>query len=127
MPSRIVDAQQERAKRELRLRIARLRLRIDRRVRRAGDDVRRLGSWRSCVQGYPGCAIVAALGAGLALSAGLSAGRISRWLGLRLIRRAADTAGRQFWQELKQLWADSTPDKPAKAAAQTTGACDDRA
>ena len=124
MLSRVVDVQQERAKRELRLRIARLRRRIDRRVRSVGHGARRLGSWQSYVTSYPGCALVAAFGAGLAASAGFSARRITRWLGLRMVRRATDAAGRQFWRELRQLWADSTS---KDSAAETTGARDDRA
>jgi len=109
MSSRVVDAERERRKRDLRLRIGRLRRRIDGRIRLAGRGARRLVSWRTYVRSYPGYAVTAALGLGLAASSGLSAGRLWRWLGLRLLRRAADGAAGRFWQELKQVWADSAP------------------
>jgi hypothetical protein len=109
MPARIVDAELDRRKRALRLQIGRLRRRIDGRVRSSTAGARRLVSWRTYVRSYPGPAVLAALGTGLALSAGLSTRRLSRWLGLRLVRRAADQAGRLLWRELKQVWNDSTP------------------
>lgn len=124
MSSRIVDAELERRKRDLRLRIGRLRRRIDGRIRCTGRQARRLTSWRTYVKGYPAAAVTAAFGFGLAASAGLSTRRISRWLGLRLLRRAIDRAGRQLRQELRQIWADSTP---SKNAAETSGADDERA
>ena len=124
MSSRVVDAEQERRKRDLRLRIGRLRRRIDGRIRLAEREARRLVSWRAYVRSYPGYAVTAALGIGLAASAGLSTGRVSRWLGLRLLRRAADGAAGRFCEELRQIWADSAPQS---AAAETTGADDDPA
>jgi hypothetical protein len=107
----IVDAQQERVKRQLRQRIGRLRRRIDNRLRSSGRQARRLTSWRTYVTQYPGSAIMAALGAGLALSAGLSGRRLSRWLGLRLMRQAWDTAAGRLRQEIDRLWRESTPEK----------------
>ena len=124
MSSRVVDAEQEQRKRDLARRIERLRRRIDGRIRSTEREARRLVSWRTYVQSYPGCAVMAALGVGLGASAGLSAGRLRRWLGLRLLRCATDKASRELWRELKQIWADSTPQA---GAAETTGADDDRA
>ena len=124
MPSRVVDVEQERRKRDLRLRIGRLRRRVDDRIRSTGRQARRLVSWRTYVRSHPGYAVTAALGVGLAASAGLSASRLSRWLGLRLLRRATEGAAGRFWQELGQIWADSVP-KPG--AAETTGTDDDQA
>ena len=124
MSSRVVDAELERRKRDLRLRVGRLRRQIDGRIRLAEREARRLLSWRTYVRSYPGYAVTAALGFGLAVSAGLSSGRVSRWLGLRLLRRAADGAADRFWQELRQVWADSTPQTDA---AETSGADDERA
>ena len=77
MVSRIVDTRQERTTRDLRLRIGRLRRRIDARIRAAENETRRLTSWRTYVKNYPVSAILGALGVGLALSAGLSARRLS--------------------------------------------------
>lgn len=124
MPSRVVDSQQERCKRDLRLRIGRLRRQIDGRICGARREVGRLVSWRSYVRSYPGYAVTAALGIGLAVSAGLSAGRLSRWLGLRLLGRAAEGTAGRFWQELAQIWADSAPQP---APEEPTGADDDQA
>jgi len=122
MSSRVVDAERERRQRDLRLRIGRLRRRIDGRIRFAGREARRLVSWRTYVRSYPGYAVTAALGVGLAASAGLSTRRLWRWLGLRLLRRAADGAAGRFWQELKQVWADSAP---RSGQAEGNGADDD--
>ena len=124
MSSRVVDAERERRKRDLRLRIGRLRRRIDGRVHGTGREARRLVSWRAYVRSYPGYALTAALGLGLAASAGLSAGRLSRWLGLSLLRRAAQGAGGEFWQELRRIWAESAP---GSTPAESTGADDERA
>ena len=118
MSSRVVDAEQERRKRDLRLRIGRLRRRIDGAIRSAESEARRLVSWRTYVRRFPGYAVTAALGVGLAAYAGLSTGRLSRWLGLRLLRRAAEGAGGRFSEELRQIWADSDP-RPAAAESKT--------
>src|SRR5574340_22842 len=119
MPYRVVDAEVDRRQRQVRARMARLRSRIDRHIDATRSPSRRMVSWRTYVQGYPASALAAAMGVGLALSAGLSARRLAGWLGMRLIRRAADTAGGQLWRELAQLWADSTP---GHAATPTPGA-----
>jgi hypothetical protein len=124
MSSRVVDAELERRKRDLRLRVGRLRRQIDGRIHSTEREARRLVSWRTYVRSYPGYAVTAALGAGLAASAGLSRGRVSRWLGLSLLRRGAEGAAARFWQELGQIWADSTPQTDA---AETRGADDERA
>jgi hypothetical protein len=123
MATKVVDPEQERRKRDLRLRIGRLRRQIDGRIHTLGREGRRLASWRTYVRHRPGCAVTAAFGIGLAASAGLSARRISRWLGLRLLRRAAAGAAGQIWQELKQIWADSAPQS---GATEATGADDER-
>ncbi len=109
MGSRIVDAELEQTKRDLQRQIGRRRRRIDRRIRATQRETRRLLSWRSYVKACPGNSVMAALGVGLALSAGLSGRRLSRWLGLRLIRRAADNGVQLFWQELGRIWTDSAP------------------
>lgn len=116
MSSRVVDSHCEHQKRDLRLRIGRLRRRVNERIRCGGREVRRLASWRSYVRSWPGNAVAAAFGVGLALSAGLSARRLAGWLGMRLIRRAVECAASQFRRELGQIWADSDPAKgPSKA------------
>jgi len=112
----------QRAKRDLRLRIARGRRRIDRRIRGLEREGRRLTSWRTYVRQYPAQALVAAAGLGLAASAGLSRGW-PRWLGARLARRALDRAIAGAWQELEAIWAESKPDRPP---AEPSGAEDGR-
>ena len=104
-----IDADQQREKRQLRLRIGRIRRRIDGRIRTLRRDGRRLASWRTYVQRYPGCAVMAALGFGITVSAGLRGGRWLRWLGTRLVRRAADQGIARLGEELKGIWAESEP------------------
>ena len=117
MPWQLVDPEQEQAKRELRLRIGRLRRQIDRRLRAAQRHGRRLLSWRTYVTRFPGYAIVGALGAGMVVSAGSARRRLTRWLGLRLVRRASDQLSRALWRELRQIWADATPEKPDRTTS----------
>jgi hypothetical protein len=124
MSSPSAHAEQERTRRGLRLRIGRLRRRIDGRIHATRRKTRQLASWRTYAKRYPGSAVTVALGVGLALSAGLSARRLSGWLGMRLIRRVIDRAGQQIWRELERIWADSTPQKDA---ATTSGDDGDRA
>jgi hypothetical protein len=103
MVARIVDDELLRRKRNLRTRIARSRRRIDRRLRATGDSARQLVSWRTYVVRYPGWAVMAALGAGLAASAGLKRGRAPRWLGMSLVRQAFGGFQQSLWDELKRI------------------------
>ena len=91
-----------------RLRIARLRRRIDRRVRAAGDRGRELLQLRTYVRRYPGLALLAALGTGLAMSAAWNRARLGRWLGMRLVRQAGTRIGNHLWAEVRRFWA-ATP------------------
>lgn len=93
---------------QLRLRIARLRRRIDRRVCAAGDRGRELLQLRTYVRRYPGLALLAALGTGLALSAAWNRARLGRWLGMRLVRQAGTRIGDHLWAEVRRFWA-ATP------------------
>jgi hypothetical protein len=116
------DRELEQRARDLRRRIARLRRRIDGRIRAAQTEARRLTSWRTYLRHFPGQAMMGAFGIGLALSAGLGARRWARWLGIWLVRRAADQAGQRLWQELARLWAESAPERQTAAR----GASDER-
>jgi hypothetical protein len=93
------------------MRIARLRRRIDGRLHSTGRTAKSFFSWRTYVKAYPTYALLAGLGAGLVLSAGTSKRYLARWLGLRLVKRAAGTAGQAMKSELQRFWTDSTPDK----------------
>jgi len=96
-------------KRLLRLQMGRVRRRIDRRVRSSQRRARELLDWRTYARRYPGNAMLGAFGLGLALSAGLGARGFSRWLGLRLVRRALRDAQQRLGRELADIWAESTP------------------
>ena len=98
-------------KRELHLRIARSRRRIDGRLRATKDRARQLLSWRTYVVRYPGWALAAALGAGMTASNILRPRRIARWLGSSLVRQAFGGIGQQLWSEVQRIWTDSHPDK----------------
>jgi hypothetical protein len=110
MSARIIEDELLHRKRELRRRIGRSRRRIDRRLRGAGDSARQLCSWRTYVVRYPTWALAAAVGAGLAASAGLKPGRVSRWLGLSLVRHAFGGVQRQLWADLRRIWEDASVD-----------------
>ena len=101
----------ERHRRKLRTRIGRLRRRIDRRVRSAEHEGRRLLSWRTYVSRYPAGAVATAFGVGLAFSTGLAGRRLLRMLGARMIRRGLSHLGTEAWREVGRIWADSTPDR----------------
>ena len=105
------------ARRETRLRIGRLRRRIDGRVRALGEEGVRLVSWRTWVEHYTGRAVLAALGAGLALAAGLrgrargprlSLDAVCRWLGRGLAR---------VWEEVCRRWTEAASGRDASASA----------
>jgi hypothetical protein len=75
-----------RRKREARLRIARSRLRIDRRLRTVEGYVRTGLSWRTRVVRHPAWALASAAGVGLAAVAGFKPTWISRWLRIAMVR-----------------------------------------
>jgi hypothetical protein len=111
MSHRIIDDELLRRKRELRLRIGRSRRKIDGRLRATEDSARRLLSWRTYVVRYPVWSLAAALGAGVAASAGFRPSRMSRWLGLSLVRHALGGFQQNVWAELRRTWTQSTPDR----------------
>ena len=112
MPScRTVDDELLRRKRELRLRIGRARRRIDHRLGAVEHSGRELLSWRTYAVRYPGWALCAALGAGMAASACFRPAKVSRWLGLRLVKQSLGAVQQQVWRELRQMWKDSSVEK----------------
>jgi hypothetical protein len=111
MSARTSDDEVLRRKRDLHLRIGRSRRRIDGRLRATKDQARQLLSWRTYVVRYPGWALMAALGAGMAASAALRPARISRWLGGTLMHQAFGGVRQQLAAELRKLWSASTPDE----------------
>ncbi len=107
-------------RRELRLRIARLRRRIDRRVRVAGDRGRELLQWRTYVRRYPGAAALAAFGTGLTLAAAWNRAGLGRRVGLRLVRQAGGWIGARLWEEFRQFWTAA----PQPVSTASTSECD---
>jgi hypothetical protein len=103
-------------KRELRLRIARSRRRIDRRLRTVNDEARRLFSWKTYVIRFPVQALAAALGVGFVASAGLNRGRVARWLGALLLRQAGQGFLRGLWVALLDVWKKSGDSSGRKAS-----------
>jgi hypothetical protein len=101
------DLQQR--KRDLRLRIGRMRRRINNRLNATRREGRRLLSWREYVVRYPSYAILAAFGVGLAASGGfkLKRGRLLRFFGLQIMRQTAGHAGQHLWREIQRIWAQS--------------------
>jgi hypothetical protein len=95
----------EQSRRELRLRIARLRRRIDRHVRVAGDRGRELLQWRTYVHRYPAVAALAAFGTGLTLTTAWNRAGLGRRVGMRLVRQAGGWIGARLWEEFRQFWA----------------------
>ena len=110
MPTRSTRDELLCRKRELHLRIGRSRRRIDGRLRATKDCTRELLSWRTYVVRYPGWALMAVLGAGMAASSAFRPARMSRWLGCALTSQAFGGFQRQLSGELRRLWSDSTPE-----------------
>ena len=104
MPIQSANHDTLRRKRELHLRIGRSRRRIDGRLRATKDRARELTSWRTYVVRYPGWALAAALGAGLAASSALQPRRVSHWLAGSLLHQALGGVQQQLWNELKGVW-----------------------
>jgi hypothetical protein len=98
---------QERTIRQLRLRIGRLRRGIDRRVRAVQREGGRLTSWRTYVERYPGQAVLAALGLGLAVSSGMRRVRWTRLIGWHLVRRSLHAVVSLLREEWRKVWVAS--------------------
>jgi len=109
-------------RRAIRLRIGRMRRRVDRRLRAIGREGRQAVSWRTWVRRFPGQAVVAAVGMGLAASAALRSGRWIRVLGLSLARHAGDQMLAAVLGEFRDLWAASVPKKDKAARTASEGA-----
>jgi hypothetical protein len=90
--------------RQLRLRIGRLRRRVDRRLRAADDERRRLTSWRTYAVRYPGSAVAVAFGVGLALALGLSGRRWLRWIAMGTMQQGLRGVGKGVADELLKAW-----------------------
>jgi hypothetical protein len=111
----------DRTARQLRLRIGRLRRRIDRRLGAVGREGRRLVSWRTYVRRYPVYSLLAALGIGLTFARGLRRVDWPRIVGAALIRQSLRGVLTLVQNEFRRMWADSAPE----AASSTPGGGDD--
>jgi hypothetical protein len=98
-------------KRELRLKIGRMRRRIDARIRSTQAEGRQLASWRTYVSRYPAPAVLAAFGAGLAgATVGIRPGILKRF-GATVLRGAGNRAANLAWHELERWWTRSTGER----------------
>ena len=113
------DRDPQATRRDLRLRIARLRRRIDRRIHAIRQEGQRLASWQTHVRRHPGRALLAALGIGVAAGVGLPGRRWPRALGLRLLRRSAEKLAAEFGVELAGLWGELVAGKRRPSSDQS--------
>ena len=103
------DQQLEAEKRRLRTAIARSRRRIDRRVRNSSKATGRLTSWKTYVKRWPGVALVAGLGLGWILAAGMRPRFLVSLFGARLLRDLSSRTTGLVANELKSFWSDTVP------------------
>ncbi len=82
-----------------------MRRRINNRIYAAEREGRRLLSWRQYVMRYPGYALLAALGVGLAASGGFGRAGLLRRFGLKLARQSVEHAGQHLWREVQRIWS----------------------
>jgi len=106
--------------RAIRLRLARARRRIDRRLRGLEREGRRLFSWQTLLQQLPTQSFVGALGVGLASLTGLPKRKL-RALGVHLAKLARDRAVNVVLRDVRDLWTRQAPDKPATAPPPSGG------
>ena len=86
-------------------------------------------SWRRYVERYPGRALLAALGMGLAAS-GLDASSWPRRLGVPLLQGVMGKTFRQVWESLCRAWKEATADRgegPPTVPPSSAGEADGRA
>ena len=115
MAAPLHDPESQRRKRELRARIARQRRRIDRSYHALVQEADKLRSWRTYVRHFPVAGLAVGFGLGLSLSAGLSGGGWSRWVGRRLVRRGMFLFSQRFFSEVSGFWTATRPDGPTEA------------
>ena len=108
-----MDSHADLTQHDIRIRIGRLRRQIDGRVHSLDRDTRRLVAWRTWVQRYPGYASLAALGAGLSVSAGLRRVPWTRWLARLVLRRSADGLLQRLAGEIGRFWTAN--DEPGRS------------
>lgn len=98
-------------KRAIRLRIGRMRRRVDRRLRAIEREGRLLASWRTWVRRLSGRALLGTAGAELAASAAMRRERWLRAIGLRFARYLGGRAFAAALAELRNVWRASVPKK----------------
>ncbi len=98
-----------RVKRRLRMKIGRMRRRINGRLEGSRRETRRLFSWQTYVKRYPAGSLAAAFGVGMFVSAGLKGPRLLRSICGLLASRGAAAAAEGAKNELLRIWEESTP------------------
>lgn len=124
MPTPPTTTEQIRIKRLLRMRIGRLRRRVNSRLRGSRREGQRLLSWRTYVTRYPGGALAAAFGVGMATSTGLRGPRLIRAICGLLVRRGGRTMLDGVRGELLRVWNESTPSTSDDDNSKNAGADD---
>lgn len=94
-----------REKHRLQAEIARHRRLVDRDLRGLGDATRRLASWRTYVERFPGPVLLASFGVGLIAGAGWRARSWRRQLGRWLITAGWNSAKSIAWTDLLAVWS----------------------
>jgi hypothetical protein len=92
----------QQVKRELRLKIGRMRRRIDSRIRATAVEGHELVNWRTYVTRYPAAAVLAAFGLGMSGATLFRPQKMLRSLGSSILRGSADRAVNLAWQEWKR-------------------------
>ena len=105
------DVVSQKHKRQLRLRIGRLRRRIDGRATAVGRESRRLVSWKTHVRRHPVHALLAAIGVGMLFGAASrgAGSKILRFIGRQLAFGGLGHIGVALRGELARVWEASSP------------------
>lgn len=98
-----------RIKRRLRMKIGRMRRRINDRLQGSRREASRLVNWQTYVKRYPAGSLAAAFGVGLAASTGLKRPRLLASIFGLIASRGAAMAAAGAKNELLRIWEESTP------------------
>ncbi|MBX3413158.1 MAG: hypothetical protein KF708_10760 [Pirellulales bacterium] len=100
----------EARRRELRARIARHRLRIERDAQAVRREAAELRSWRTYVRRYPGASLLGAMTAGFFFSAGVPRPALSGWFvrfaAGRIVNYLSHGGADELREWLSGLWSD---------------------
>jgi hypothetical protein len=104
LSEKIVSHDDRQEKREIRLKIGRMRRRLDARARKTMAEGRKLVSWRTYAVRHPAAAVATAFGLGLSGAAAWYSNAFLKKLGSALVRGSYDRAIRLVGRELLRRW-----------------------